>query len=574
MRTTFLCIYIVFSFSVRELQVCALKIKHNTETKLEYDSLHTAEKDGNYIPRKEVIDFDTIIFTLLESDAPLLLTQAFDLEVQRHLHAELFSSTKLKSFNTVISFVHVQCGEAAGIKNIPEIPVYVNPLTNYKKFVNVETKIEKEAVFLDDGISCIYNNGDAKPRDFLSGLEKSDCNPVTFLDEWPDKSTSGPAGWVSLWVFFDIYAAQQNGGGCCGARLPISPTLADKLEVPSFMRDFDLTHLDWQNSYVLYLHPAAKFTTEGRGAEPAELPARFVCVLEGDGSVSVSSQVAEAAATTKGARLRGAYGAGDCLLLPKSWAFEVAASSATSLMLLSWTEDVTLSEAFMERLLENNAAKVSVMSQQKALPSSDRDDSDRLTLSHFMPSVRPSKRMAWLDKPKLPYIFTRFFFSKVPYLDLEEFVNLMKVDANVFPSLVDCSPKSECFFLLSYIFKQLDFNADGQLNQDDLKSLTPARYQELSAELDDLIQEVTDVATDQWEEALAARSAGRAQASRWTEFAGRAQEKKLASARTTAQRVAQGDLSYEEIAIIRQTLPGLYEQLVELGKIDESGSRE
>lgn len=68
------------------------------------------------------------------------------------------------------------------------------------------------------------------------------------------------------------------------------------------------------------------------------------------------------------------------------------------------------------------------------------------------------------------------------------------------PDLVDCS--RECQKSAIEVFKLLDADADGELSPSDATLLTQDTFMSLSHQLDDLVDELNDLAREQWEEAM------------------------------------------------------------------------
>ncbi|XP_069974201.1 uncharacterized protein [Penaeus vannamei] len=77
-------------------------------------------------------------------------------------------------------------------------------------------------------------------------------------------------------------------------------------------------------------------------------------------------------------------------------------------------------------------------------------------------------------------------------LDLPGFLS----DRLLLPDLVDCPPEWQS--LAASIFNLLDASADGLLNQLDATYLTRASVRSLTLQLDDLLDELRDMGTEQW----------------------------------------------------------------------------
>lgn len=65
---------------------------------------------------------------------------------------------------------------------------------------------------------------------------------------------------------------------------------------------------------------------------------------------------------------------------------------------------------------------------------------------------------------------------------------------------MDCS--KECQRSAFEVFKLLDADGDGELTPTDATLLTHASFTSLSHQLDDLVDELKDLAKEQWEEAM------------------------------------------------------------------------
>ncbi|XP_063602904.1 uncharacterized protein LOC134778900 [Penaeus indicus] len=138
-------------------------------------------------------------------------------------------------------------------------------------------------------------------------------------------------------------------------------------------------------------------------------------------------------------------------------------------------------------------------------------------------------------------------------LNFSRFFRIL-LDRLLLPDLVDCPP--ECQALAASIFSLLDASADGLLNQLDATYLTRASVRSLTQQLDDLLDELRDMGTEQWVHVVQGDSGPR------EAFLGRAKDRMVSSAQSQVRRWIDGDLEGADEEALKEHLPELFSQVV------------
>ncbi|XP_069974203.1 uncharacterized protein [Penaeus vannamei] len=112
------------------------------------------------------------------------------------------------------------------------------------------------------------------------------------------------------------------------------------------------------------------------------------------------------------------------------------------------------------------------------------------------PAHRPPPPLVlWVEQDPLPHLLGQYLLPDL-HLSFDAFYRRFLIDRLLLPDLVDCPPEWQS--LAASIFNLLDASADGLLNQLDATYLTRASVRSLTLQLDDLLDELRDMGTEQW----------------------------------------------------------------------------
>lgn len=376
----------------------------------------------------------------------------------------------------------------------------------------------------------------------------------------------GDEGQMSLWV---LLSDQTELKGCV-AMAHMTRTIGKVVNTPKFLKDFDLHAVDWEQSGLVYLPPdiavaISSSSTLASAEKTQHTPGRFVCIVEGTGNSFVSKPKDAKSTSEVPMQFEGLYSAGECIYAPTGWLVSLEPTTHTTSLLLTWPDDVIITEEFLE-LLESDVGSSSSPTS-RATEGGQAKDNNETFLDLFLTQEddfeKENLKKLWLNPSVLPHFLRYYYFSTNAPLTTQKFLEKIKPDSMLLPNLVDCPAQSECHFVLLALLRVLDLDGDGQLGPLDLANLTHENLPALQLHVDDLVQEIRDLALDQWHEAMEASPA------KWEEFAERASEKRKESARAVAKRIQDRELSLEELDILKESLPELYEQLEEVISLTE-----
>ncbi|ROT77536.1 hypothetical protein C7M84_003819 [Penaeus vannamei] len=154
------------------------------------------------------------------------------------------------------------------------------------------------------------------------------------------------------------------------------------------------------------------------------------------------------------------------------WQWQVRAEGDTTFLWLAWQDDLVLRRT-----------------PRKEPPQILR------RCGRSCPQTPSPPLVLWGEQDPLPHLLGQYLLPDL-HLSFDAFFRRFRIDRLLLPDLVDCPP--ECQSLAASIFNLLDASADGLLNQLDATYLTRAGVRSLTLQLDELLDELRDMGTEQW----------------------------------------------------------------------------
>ncbi|XP_037804745.1 uncharacterized protein LOC119599066 [Penaeus monodon] len=254
---------------------------------------------------------------------------------------------------------------------------------------------------------------------------------------------------------------------------------------------------------------------------------------------------------------------GSCLYMPQGWQWHARAEGDTTFLWLAWEDDLVLRDDVIAALLpldEDDQGRGGEGVRAQREPSAGGEPgakkgkpTDPAPLWEILPTDPPPPLVLWGEQDPLPHLLDQYLLSD-HQLDFDAFYERFRIDRQLLPDLVDCPP--ECRSLAASIFSLLDASADGLLNQLDATYLTRASVRSLTLQLDDLLDELRDMGTEQWVRVVQGDSGPR------EAFLGRAKDRMVSSAQSQVRRWIDGDLDGADEEALKEHLPELYSQVV------------
>ncbi|CAL4070765.1 unnamed protein product [Meganyctiphanes norvegica] len=254
----------------------------------------------------------------------------------------------------------------------------------------------------------------------------------------------------------------------------------------------------------------------------------------------------------------------ECIYIPQGWSWKLSAPEDATYLWLAWEEDLILLEDALDSLvleveddIEGSGVQPdSVQQSANELKSSDQDQPQRVPgkLSDYLPTHLKKTPTLWSSATHIRHVINRYLLTERNLVDKDAFVAKLKSDRILCPHLVDCS--GECDSAVRGIFHQLDVDDNGVLNADDADNLLPKTYRTLMHDLDDLVEELSDLAMDQWKGVAKGSKDSR------QDFMGRARDRMDESGKSYLERWKRGDMDPEEEAKLKEHMPELYEEIM------------
>ncbi|XP_063602903.1 uncharacterized protein LOC134778899 [Penaeus indicus] len=257
-----------------------------------------------------------------------------------------------------------------------------------------------------------------------------------------------------------------------------------------------------------------------------------------------------------------------CLYMPQGWQWQVRAEEDTTFLWLAWQDDLVLRDDVIAALLppdEDDQGRGGEDDQaQSGRSAGGKSTNTRTgakkgkstgpaTLWEILPTDPLPPLVLWGEQDPLPHLLGQYLLSG-HQLSFDAFYERFRIDRLLLPDLVDCPP--ECQALAASIFSLLDASADGLLNQLDATYLTRASVRSLTLQLDDLLDELRDMGTEQWVHVVQGDSGPR------EAFLGRAKDRMVSSAQSQVRRWIDGDLEGADEEALKEHLPELFSQVV------------
>lgn len=236
-----------------------------------------------------------------------------------------------------------------------------------------------------------------------------------------------------------------------------------------------------------------------------------------------------------------------CLYAPPGWQWSASALQDSTYLLFAWEDDLVIREDVVDDLFPEDDVEGSDGTRRGRRAETP-------TLWETLPKGSlPPSLLLWGDQNPLLHLLRRYLLSD-RHLRLESFLQEFRVDRLLMPDLVDCS--EECMTSAVAMFKLLDADGDGELTPADATLLTHASFTSLTHQMDDFVDELKDLARDQWEEAVQGPAEAR------SAFLQRAKERLTASAMASVERLITGDLEGVDEETLKEHLPSLHERVL------------
>ncbi|XP_047488878.1 uncharacterized protein LOC125039159 [Penaeus chinensis] len=252
-----------------------------------------------------------------------------------------------------------------------------------------------------------------------------------------------------------------------------------------------------------------------------------------------------------------------CLYMPQGWQWQVRAEGDTTFLWLAWQDDLVLRDDVIAALLpldeDDQGGGGEEAQAQRGRSAGGKTGAKKgkstgpATLWEVLPTDPLPPLVLWGEQDPLPHLLGQYLLSD-HQLTFDAFYERFRIDRLLLPDLVDCPP--ECQSLAASIFSLLDASADGLLNQLDATYLTRASVRSLTLQLDDLLDELSDMGTEQWVHVVKGDSGPR------EAFLGRAKDRMVSSAQSQVRRWIDGDLEGADEGALKEHLPELYSQVV------------
>lgn len=375
------------------------------------------------------------------------------------------------------------------------------------------------------------------------------------------------------------------GRGWVSAFTSITKELGTAVTLPGVLKDADLTFLDLTKTGLRHVRVGWKGRGEGDGDSSS---AGVVCVAEGGLTLALTPlppslatlqcaagecraivethQEQAAAPSDLSFLVQAAMHPRACLYAPPGWQWAAAALEDSTLFVFTFEDDLVIKEDVVDQLFKDEEEEEEDRSQGTRRQRDQEEAAEAPSLWRALPKgSSPPSLLLWGDQNPLLHLLRRYLLSG-RYLRRHAFLQEFQVDRDLLPDLVDCS--KECQRSAVEVFKLLDADGDLELTPADATLLTHASFTSLSHQLDDLVDELKDLAKEQWEEAVEGPDETRAA------FLRRAKERLSASATAAVRRWVAGDLEETEEEALKEHLPALHDQVLAARGTTAPGDKE
>nr|XP_027210918.1 uncharacterized protein LOC113804267 [Penaeus vannamei] len=187
------------------------------------------------------------------------------------------------------------------------------------------------------------------------------------------------------------------------------------------------------------------------------------------------------------------------------WQWQVRAEGDTTFLWLAWQDDLVLRDDVIAALFpldddDQGGGGEGVQARGGGLRGGGRTPRKEppqilRRCGRSCPQTPSPPLVLWGEQDPLPHLLGQYLLPDL-HLSFDAFFRRFRIDRLLLPDLVDCPP--ECQSLAASIFNLLDASADGLLNQLDATYLTRAGVRSLTLQLDELLDELRDMGTEQW----------------------------------------------------------------------------
>ncbi|XP_042221016.1 uncharacterized protein LOC121865566 isoform X1 [Homarus americanus] len=379
----------------------------------------------------------------------------------------------------------------------------------------------------------------------------------------------------------------KEGEGRWGhAFTTITKDIGSAVVVPRFLNDADLTSVDLTQTG---LHHVRRGWTSQVYEKDTTTSASVMCVVEGRLSLTLTPftlawdqlkcgpEVCELSATpTEEEKLNSEIHAflthasvlpRGCLYMPPEWQWSAEAPVDTTCLWFTWQDDLVIREDVLNHLFSPDEDSASTDDEVEK-PSVDKPGEQKKkqrgapegqprkassTLWEALPKGHKRPLLLWGEENPFFHLIRRYLLSD-RHLLLHTFLDQFPIDRILLPDLVDC-PR-ECLTTATTIFTILDTDGDEVLTARDATYLTQDTFSSLTHHLDDLVDELKDLAKDQWKDVKETTEDAR------QEFLKRAKERMVASAIASVNRWKSGDLEGVDEELLKENLPDIYAQIL------------
>lgn len=373
----------------------------------------------------------------------------------------------------------------------------------------------------------------------------------------------------------------------------VSEGIGTSIMIPTLLHGADFGFLDMKRTHLH--HARAGWGGHVTQREGQEVTAAVVCVMEGQlqflitpfplqwqslqcGPEECLLQLPSGEAADEGRPeaflARAQVAPGSCLYVPQAWQWQVRAEGDTTFLWLAWQDDLVLHDDVIAALFplddDDQGGGGEGVQAQGGRSAGGRTDAkegtptDPATLWEILPTDPLPPLVLWGEQDPLPHLLGQYLLPDL-HLSFDAFFRRFRIDRLLLPDLVDCPP--ECQSLAASIFNLLDASADGLLNQLDATYLTRAGVRSLTLQLDELLDELRDMGTEQWVHVVQGDPGPR------EAFLGRAKDRMVSSAQAQVRRWIDGDLEGADEEALKEHLPELYSQVV-AARENEDGKEE
>ncbi|XP_045602969.2 uncharacterized protein [Procambarus clarkii] len=372
------------------------------------------------------------------------------------------------------------------------------------------------------------------------------------------------------------------------ARSSITKDIGSAVVLPRFLHDADFSFIDLTKTGLHHRRAGSEGQEPGPGARdsaivvcvvegrlsltltPSSLPCRLLqCLEEEEGCQTPTPPPGDDAPTndpTQSLLVRASVEPRACLYNPPGWQWCAVASADTTYLWLTWKEDLVIQEHVIDRLFQtdeqeessseaggNTETSAGLHKREKRDSQKGRRRRTPLTLWEALPRSLERPLLLWGARNPLLHLLRRYLLSDHS-LHLQAFLDQFRIDRTLLPQLVDC-PK-ECLSVGQAVFTLLDTDTDGVLTARDANLLTQDTFNSLTHHLDSLVDELNDLAREQWTDVLEGEPESR------QAFLDRAKDRLAASAAASVKRWVAGDLEGVDEEALKEHLPDLHAQVL------------